>query len=120
MSLLKFIVDTQLPPVLATYLRRKGLDATHTTHYPEAQFLSDSQIRKIAVEEDRIVITKDDDFADYFWAKGAPPRVLQLSVGNIRNNELVDLFEENMIQILTFFEENADFVIFGHASLVAY
>lgn len=72
MSLLKFIVDTQLPPVLATYLRRKGLDATHTTHYPEAQFLSDSQIRKIAVEEDRIVITKDDDFADYFWAKGAP------------------------------------------------
>ena len=69
----RYIVDTQLPPVLATYLRRKGLDCLHITNYPTAQFLSDSEIREIAISENRIIITKDEDFADFFWIKGFPP-----------------------------------------------
>jgi predicted nuclease of predicted toxin-antitoxin system len=120
MSLLHFIVDTQLPPVLATYLRRKGFDATHTTNYPSAQFLSDTEIRSIALEEGRIIITKDEDFSDYYWVKGSPPRVLQLILGNIRNNDLIDLLESNLPQIVNLFEQRAGFVIFGRAELIAY
>lgn len=120
MSVLHFIVDTQLPPVLATYLRRKGFDATHTTNYPSVQFLSDAEIRSIALEESRIIITKDEDFSDYYWVKGSPPRVLQLTLGNIRNNDLIDLLERNLPQIVNFFEQGAGFVIFGRAELIAY
>lgn len=120
MSALHFIVDTQLPPVLATYLRRKGFNATHTINYPSAQFLSDAEIRSIAIEENRIIITKDEDFSDYYWVKGTPPRVLQLTLGNIRNNDLVDLIESNLPQIVTLFEQGAGFVIFGRTELIAY
>lgn len=120
MQQLRFIVDTQLPPVLATYLRRKGFEATHTTNYPDAQFLSDAQIRVIAVEENRIIVTKDEDFADYYWAKGVPPRVLQLTLGNIRNNDLVDLIESNLPQVINLFKQGVGFIIFGRSELIAY
>ena len=116
----KFIVDTQLPPVLATYLRRKGWDALHTLDYPKGQFLTDAEIREIAVNETRIIITKDEDFADYYWAKGSPPRVLLVTVGNMKNNDLIDLFQANLDQILQLFEQSRDLVIFGVSNLVAY
>jgi len=118
--MLRFIVDTQLPPVLATYLRRKGCDTTHTTDYPKAQFLTDAEIRIIATDEGRIIITKDDDFADYFWAKGSPPLVILLTVGNMKNNDLINLFEANLDKVLKLFEQNRNLVIFGTTSLVAY
>ena len=118
--MLRFIVDTQLPPVLATYLRRKGLDAVHTIQYPRAQFLTDAEIREIAIVEHRIVITKDEDFADYFWAKGSPPRVLLLATGDIRNNDLIDLFEANIHTLLQLFEKGSDLLIFDSRQLIAY
>ncbi len=116
----RFLVDTQLPPVLATYLRRKGWDAVHTTDYPKAQFLADAEIRSIATAENRIVITKDEDFANYFWTKGSPPRVLLLTVGNIKNNALIDLFETDFDKAIQLFEQNCNLVIFGNVNLVAY
>jgi predicted nuclease of predicted toxin-antitoxin system len=116
----RFIVDTQLPPVLAAYFKRKGFDATHTTNYSSAQFLSDAEIRSIAIAENRIIVTKDEDFADYYWAKGSPPRVLQLTLGNIRNNDLINLLENNLAQIVDLFEQGIDFVIFGREEVIAY
>lgn len=73
---LNFIFDTQLPPILAERLNEKGHDAIHATHFKNGHFLNDTQIREIATREERIVITKDKDFLDYFLIKGAPPNVL--------------------------------------------
>ncbi|GAB3177083.1 DUF5615 family PIN-like protein [Telluribacter humicola] len=109
-----------MPPVLATFLRRKGFDATHTTDYPQAQYLADQEIRQIATEEGRVIVTKDDDFLDYYWAKGAPPKVLKLSIGNIRNNDLIDLLEANLQTINKLFQEDANVVVFGRNSLISY
>lgn len=116
----RFIVDTQLPPVLTAYFKRKGFDATHTTNYPSAQFLSDAEIRSIAIAENRIIVTKDEDFADHFWKKGSPPSVLQLTLGNIRNNDLIDLLENNLVQIVNLFRQGADFVIFDREQVIVY
>jgi len=46
--------------------------------------------------------------------------VLQLTLDNIRNNDLIDLLERNLPQIVNFFEQGAGFVIFGRAELIAY
>ena len=59
---LNFIIDTQLPPILAEILSKKGYNAIHTTHFKNGHLLNDTQIRKIAVQEERIIITKDKDF----------------------------------------------------------
>jgi predicted nuclease of predicted toxin-antitoxin system len=76
--MIKFIVDTQLPPKLSKHLLSEGYDSIHTTDFPEGHFLKDHEIIEIATNEDRIIITKDQDFFDYYLLKGAPPKVLLL------------------------------------------
>ncbi len=46
--MLKFIIDTQLPPKLAHKLNFLGAEAIHTTYFPEGHLLDDAEIREIA------------------------------------------------------------------------
>ena len=61
---MKFLVDAQLPPILAIWLSEKGFDAIHTDNLPDRDETPDSVIRSVADAAGRIVITKDSDFYD--------------------------------------------------------
>jgi predicted nuclease of predicted toxin-antitoxin system len=61
--------------MLVTYLRWNGADAIHTTHFPEGHLLQNAEIARIAIDEERIIVTKDSDFSDSFFFKGAPPHL---------------------------------------------
>ncbi len=41
---MKYIIDTQLPPKLAVFFHDKGVDAIHTTHFPDGHLLKDKEI----------------------------------------------------------------------------
>ena len=118
--MLKFLVDTQLPPVLATYLKRKGIDAIHTTFFPEGHLLQDVEIRKIAINDNRIIITKDDDFLDSYLIRGSDPKVLLIQIGNVKNNDLIDLFENHLETLIHSFETGASLLLFKRNSIVVY
>lgn len=118
--MLKFIVDTQLPPALAKFLNTKGWDVVHTTYFPNGHLLKDEEIRKIAVSEGRIIITKDSDFFDLYIAKGIPPPVLLLQFGNIKNSDLTTYFEQEFGNIQLLFEGGAEVVLFDRHRLIAY
>ncbi len=98
--MLKFIIDTQLPPKLAKFLCDKGFSAIHTTYFPNGHLLDDKFIIQIAIHEDRIIITKDSDFLDNFLIHGVPPKVLMLQFGNISNAELLSLFDHYLLMKL--------------------
>ncbi len=117
---MKFIVDTQLPPRLASYLSEKGNDCIHTTFFPDGHLLGDNQIITIATDEDRIIITKDADFTEYFILKGAPPKVLLIEFGNIGNKELIRLFDLYFGEVLDAFQQGSDLVIFGREEVISY
>jgi len=55
--MLKFIVDTQLPLKLASFLTKKGWETIHTTFFLDGHLLKDDEIRAIAIQEVRIIIT---------------------------------------------------------------
>jgi predicted nuclease of predicted toxin-antitoxin system len=116
----KFIIDTQLPPVLAKFLAREGYDVVHTSDYPNGHLLSDSEIRKISISESRIIITKDSDFFEAYLLRGAPPRVLYLQLGNIKNKELIQLLNNNLQTILHKFETGSDLVQLTRNQITAY
>jgi predicted nuclease of predicted toxin-antitoxin system len=118
--MLRFIVDTQLPAALAVYLSGYDLDAIHTTFYPAGHLLKDREIREKAVAEDRIIITKDSDFFDYFFVKGAPPRILLLKVGNCSNRELRATVEKNLNEIIHLFAADAELVVVQTDTIIAY
>ena len=117
---MKFIVDTQLPPRLAAYLKEKGHDCIHPTHFEEGYLLGDEAIILIAQQEERAVITKDSDFSDYFILRGAPPKVLLIEFGNISNRELIRLFDLHAEKVIAAFEEGSNMVVFKREEVIGY
>ena len=118
--MLKFIVDTQLPPSLSAFFRSAGYDAKHTTDFPSGHLLKDGEIIRIAIQEERIVVTKDRDFLDYYLLKGMPPRVLLLQFGNIGNPALMQCFIANRSQLEQLFNQGAEMVLFSREQITEY
>jgi predicted nuclease of predicted toxin-antitoxin system len=118
--MLKFIIDTQLPPKLAKFLNQKGFSAIHTTYFPNGHLLDDKTIVEIAVRENLIIITKDSNFLDNYLVQGVPPKILLLQFGNIGNVNLITLFEENLTQIVTMFSNGAEFITFNRTNISEY
>ncbi|QHT66627.1 hypothetical protein GXP67_08145 [Rhodocytophaga rosea] len=118
--MLKFIIDTQLPPILADFLKQNGFDAIHTTFFTDGHLLQDKEIIEIALTESRIIITKDNDFIDNFLLKGAPPKVLLLALGNIKNKDLLRIFDIYMQTINLLLQDKASLVILQPGNIISY
>ncbi len=116
---MKLLVDAQLPRRLANWLNEAGYDALHTLDLPLANLTADSEVIARADQDDRIVVTKDDDFVQSFLIHGKPRRLLLISTGNISNNELLALISRNMDAIARAFESGA-YVEIGRESLVVH
>jgi predicted nuclease of predicted toxin-antitoxin system len=90
---MKFIVDAQLPPRLALWLRERGHEAqsARDTGLREA---SDAVIWQHACDTGCIIVTKDEDFA--LVAAALPDNgasVLWVRTGNLVNRLLLARFE---------------------------
>ena len=57
--------------------------------------------------EERIVISKDADFYDSFTAKKEPYKLLHVKTGNIKNSQLIELFDKNLELIVKELDESA-------------
>jgi predicted nuclease of predicted toxin-antitoxin system len=96
---MKFLVDAQLPRDLAEFFKAQGHEAIHTAELPEKNHTSDEIIRRISDSEQRIVVSKDDDFVTSHLLRGSPQRILLISTGNISNPELIQIMAENLDSI---------------------
>ncbi|MEM9834025.1 MAG: DUF5615 family PIN-like protein [Bacteroidota bacterium] len=101
---MKFIIDAQLPQALAIWLNDHGYNAIHTLELPEANRSDDSEIIIIADREDRVVVSKDTDFFDDHILRGKPKRLLIIKTGNIKNRDLIHLFDRNFERIENLFK----------------
>jgi predicted nuclease of predicted toxin-antitoxin system len=104
---LNFIIDAQLPKRLATWLRAQGHDFIHTKDLPFRNRTTDSQILRIAREQDRCVITKDGDFQMSFELARGPRQLLLISTGNLDNDRLIALFKSNHNRVVEEFQSNS-------------
>jgi predicted nuclease of predicted toxin-antitoxin system len=86
---------------LCEVLKAKGFEALHTTELPAKNATTDGELNRISIEEDRILITKDNDFRHSHLLSGVPRKLILLRVGKTRNNELLNLFRRNMDAIVS-------------------
>ncbi|MFN8699723.1 MAG: DUF5615 family PIN-like protein [Flavobacteriales bacterium] len=93
---MKFIVDAQLPKSLSELLIYRGLDSVHTLDLANGNSTSDKEIIHIAINEQRIVITKDNDFLESFLLNSQPEKLIIVRTGNISNSSLLKLFDDNL------------------------
>jgi predicted nuclease of predicted toxin-antitoxin system len=100
----RFLIDAQLPPVLARWLKGAGHDAHHVEDagLREAE---DSPIWHHALDTGAVLITKDEDFAEHARQNRSAPVILWLRVGNVSNRALRERLMPQLPQIIAWIEQ---------------
>jgi predicted nuclease of predicted toxin-antitoxin system len=89
---MRFLVDAQLPIGLARMLQQLGHEAEHVADLEMMQ-TSDKLIWAWAKQNERIIISKDEDFVILHNTDDSPVRLVWIRVGNTRRKELLAWFE---------------------------
>ena len=97
---MKFLVDEQLPALLAEWLCSKGHDAIHVASLLIDTRISDGYICERSMVEKRVVITKDVDFLNTYLIKQQPYKLVYITTGNLKNRQLLDLFRSQFEQLI--------------------
>jgi len=63
---------------------------------------SDEKIWRHAAEHDFVIVSKDSDFHQRSFVRGAPPKVVWLKVGNSTTKQLSDLLIRRVYEIRQF------------------
>jgi predicted nuclease of predicted toxin-antitoxin system len=116
---MRFLIDAQLPRHFCAWLRDAGHDAIHTLDLPLGNRTPDSVLIDIAEKENRIVVTKDDDFVQSHLISNRPSRLLLIATGNISNNALELLVRDNLLVIIAAFSANR-FIELGRDTLAVH
>jgi predicted nuclease of predicted toxin-antitoxin system len=114
---MKFLIDAQLPRRFCLWITAAGHEALHTLDLPSRNCTTDNEILDLAEQQDRIVITKDDDFVQSYLLNGRPAKLLLVSTGNISNAALENVIRTNLAMITGAFETH-HYLEIGRESLV--
>lgn len=98
---MKVLIDAQLPQGLIATFQQAGVDAIHTLDLPDGNRTTDRTINELSNKEQYIVVTKDSDFVESFLLRREPWKLLLISTGNIKNNELEQLLYPASKECLT-------------------
>lgn len=84
---MKFLVDAQMSPAVARWLREAGHEATPVREVGLRE-ADDGAICAYALQTGAVVLTKDEDFAELARGRDASPVIVWLRVGNSSNKIL--------------------------------
>ena len=96
---MRFLVDAQLPPALAVWLRSKGHEASHVSDAGLTR-ADDPVIWAHAVHHEAILVTKDEDFLYLRASQPGRSAVVWLRIGNATNAALVAWFAPRFANVL--------------------
>ncbi len=85
---MRFLVDTQLPRALAAWLTERGHAAEHVLDVELAQG-KDTAVWRHAERMSAVVVTKDEDFAEWVRRGRPGPSVVWLRIGNSSKRALI-------------------------------
>ncbi|MEM6642941.1 MAG: DUF5615 family PIN-like protein [Bacteroidota bacterium] len=75
---MKFLIDENISPEVAKVLRGEQLTAYHinTLKSRPKQRVIDDQLRRLSIQKNYIVVTKDDDFVKSYVSRKVPEKML--------------------------------------------
>jgi len=95
---MKFLVDAQLPPGLAGWLRDRGHEAEHVFDKGMVA-ATDATIATYAEANGSVLVSKDEDFL-YLSQRGNPAgTLLWIRLGNCRNAALIAAIDAQLPDI---------------------
>ena len=103
---MKLLFDENLSPRLIELLADDFPGSTHVEHIG-MRGSTDSVIWVYARDHDYVIVSKDNDFRQYAFLYGPPPKTLWLAVGNAGTSAIARLVASRIAEILAF-DENPE------------
>jgi predicted nuclease of predicted toxin-antitoxin system len=100
---MRLLIDNQLPQKLAEHLRGRGHDCVHVADLGLDEAL-DVALWARALAEQRIVVSKDEDFVLLANRAGDLGRLIWVRLGNTRNEPLLAAFDKVHDDIVAAFD----------------
>ncbi|GAA0537772.1 putative nuclease of putative toxin-antitoxin system [Rhizomicrobium palustre] len=102
---MNFLVDAQLPPQLAIWLRDRGHQAWSMCEM-SLQNATDRVVWELAERFDAVIVTKDEDFV-LLASTRSGPQILWVRTGNLVNRLLLARFERAWPEVISHLGANA-------------
>ena len=96
---MRFLVDAQLPPVLARFLEAQGHEARAVREVGLRE-ADDSAIWAFAERDGWIIVTKDEDFPGRAFNSRTAPQIVWLRIGNSTKRVLLAWFAPLLPDVL--------------------
>ena len=95
---MKVLCDVHISLKVVSFFKSKSIEAVHVNVNTilNSFYSSDKAIAAYADEHDYILITKDVDFRNSYFIQKSPKKLLRICLGNINNNELLKLLQEQL------------------------
>ena len=108
---MKLLLDQNLSPRLVAKLSCSFPDVTHVRDV-ELQCASDEVVWQYARQHGYSIVSKDSDFHQLAFLKGAPPKVIWVRLGNCSTDEIATLLVDAKEQVNDFIlDEESAFLI---------
>ena len=91
---MKFLIDNQLPTALAEHLHKRGYDYQDVLDVGLAR-ASDAEVCSYANDQQRIIVSKDEDFLYFAIQPESKLRLLWVRLGNCRTSALLNAFDQS-------------------------
>jgi len=115
---MRFLVDAQLPPLVAEILRERGHDAIHTRSLLLSNRTPDGDILDICETEERILLTKDLDFYHSKQVRDIPAKLVVIKTGNMRTRPFLDFIRRNVSTMESALEQGCFVEVYEHGLVI--
>jgi predicted nuclease of predicted toxin-antitoxin system len=105
----KFLVDQQLPPALATFLEGAGHPAQHVREIG-LKDANDVSIWQHAIAHGLVMVSKDEDFYFLALSPDSAGRLIWVKTGNCRKQALLEKFRVQLGAIVEALESGSRIV----------
>jgi predicted nuclease of predicted toxin-antitoxin system len=96
----RFLIDANLPPALAYFLKKAGHQAEHVEEIG-LRHAKDTSIWNYALEHSAVVITKDEDFEERLsHSPETAPSVVWVRLGNTTKGALLLWFNNVLSEVI--------------------
>ena len=98
---MKLLFDENLSPSLAARLRDVFPQSTHVREVG-LKGRDDLKIWEYAAAHGFALVTKDDDFRERAVLQGAPPKLVQITLGNCPTSAIEALLRQHVTELMAF------------------
>ena len=107
---MKILCDVHISYKLVKYLKNKAIEVQHLNAILDKWNTNDNDLCRYADENNYMIVSKDKDFRNSYFLQGKPKKLIKVNLGNITNDELIEIFDKNLSLFIDAFKKDRCYI----------